>query len=423
VPPVLVVGGAGHRELMSDLVGLPAADQAGSAFVVLRHGRAGARSHIPGHRDPRVLNADGTPAGPATRPPRRVTLTGPVRLLQYVQLVLAPEASAGAAGTAVLVDAVHAADGLVWVLDAREPLDPELATLAASARKVALVDRAGATPVQRAAIMREIPDLALATWHDAADLAALKAELTAVAWLEPSVAEGAAEMAAEAARSISEDEIASPVRVTDDDQRWRTVLADELRRREAAERERVTAGLATIAAAGAGEPRTLATRLDAELHALSLRTTDGLDVAARGLIGAVFAEVVAGRLTDAVRARIVRAVRRHVEPDERTLLVTATAGVALVRGTAGALSATGAPAVTVLPPIGAAVSGSCHLMWLRRAVPDEVARGPRGDEWLARAVAALEAQLVELLAERFAALREAVEALAADAVDHGVLLA
>jgi hypothetical protein len=419
IPPTLVVAGGRHRELVADLVDLPVLDQSASAYVVLRHGRPVTRSHIPGHRAALELDAKGTATGqatrsPATRPPRRVTLTGPSRLLEFVHLVVAPDAPASSAGAAVLRDAVRAADGLVWMLDQSDLSSAErraeIAALAGSARRVAVVDGSGASIERRAAIVRQIPELSLATWHHRDDRAGLVAQLTATGWLEPPVAEGAAEMAAEAANGMSID-LATSVRVTDDDQRWRATLARELHTRGAAERDRVVAGVAAIRAAGPGDPG----RLDTELHALSLHTTGALDAAARDLIGAVFGEIVAGRLTDAVRARIVRAIRRHLEPDDRTLLVTATAGVALVSGVTGALSATGAITRTVLPPIGAAVSGSCHLMCTRR--------GAIEPDWLDRALVAIETQLVDLLAARFAALAEAVEAVAADAVDHGVLLA
>jgi hypothetical protein len=226
-------------------------------------------------------------------------------------------------------------------------------------------------------------------------------------------------MTAAAAGPTIVPELAGAVRVTDDDQRWRATLANELRERAKVERDRLAAGLSAIRERGTADPASLATRLDVELHALSLRTTEALDAAARGLVSAVFTEVVAGRLTEAVRARILTAVRRNLEPDDRTLLVTATAGVAVVSGAAAALSASGAPVVTLLPPIGVAVSGSCHLTWQRRLALDEAA----GRRWLDRAVRALDAQLEDVLAARFAALAEAVETLAADAVDHGVLLA
>ena len=92
------------------------------------------------------------------------------------------------------------------------------------------------------------------------------------------------------------------------------------------------------------------------------------------------------------------------------------------RGGAGAtdaLSATGLTLPTLLPPICLAVSGNCHLSWQYRGVPDPGEAG----RWLQQATQALRASVGEVFDARFAALAEAVEALAADAVDHGVLLA
>ena len=158
--------------------------------------------------------------------------------------------------------------------------------------------------------------------------------------------------------------------------------------------------------------------LDTELHALSLRLTATLDAAARDLVGAVFDTVVEGRLGEAERVRVTTAVWRQMEPDDRTLLITATAGVAAVAGAADALSATGLTTPTLLAPICIAVSGNCHLMWHYRGVPDRA----EARRWLHQATGACGVGR-HVLDARFAALAEAVEALAADAVDHGVLLA
>jgi len=159
--------------------------------------------------------------------------------------------------------------------------------------------------------------------------------------------------------------------------------------------------------------------LDTELHALSLRLTAELDAAARDLVGAVFGAVVEGRLGEAELVRVTTAVWRQLDADDRTLLITATAGVAAVSGAADSLSATGLTAPTLLPPICLAVSGNCHLMWHYRGVPDRA----EARRWLNQAAAAVRESVAAVVEARFAALAEAVEALAADAVDHGVLLA
>ena len=100
--------------------------------------------------------------------------------------MLAPAGPPSPAGTAVLVDAVRTADGLVYLLDAREPLPPErpaeLAELAAVAGRLVLVDTRAATEAERAAAVRQLPAAAGASWHRVDDVAAITAELTAP-WL------------------------------------------------------------------------------------------------------------------------------------------------------------------------------------------------------------------------------------------------
>jgi hypothetical protein len=90
-----------------------------------------------------------------------------------------------------------------------------------------------------------------------------------------------------------------------------------------------------------------------------------------------------------------------------------------VSGAADALSATGLFSPSLLPPVSLAVSGNCHLMWHYRGVPDQVA----AREWLYHAADSVRSAVGAALDARFAALSEAVGALAGDAVDHGVLLA
>jgi hypothetical protein len=428
VPPTVLFAGPGHRELVADLLGDALPDESACAYLVLRHGAPAGRAYIPGHREPRDLDPRGTePAGPMTRPARRVALSRPANLLRYVHLVLAPDLGPSAAGTYVLADVLRHSDGLVYALDAGEPLAPdqrdELEFLAARAARLILVDVRDATDSERAAIVRRLPTLAGARWHRLADLTALRTELTAAsAWLAgPAAGDGAVNGSAVNGSAAAEPLPAAPgaVRVTDDDLAWRAALHDALAALRDSTRHRVRAELAALESRCGSDPAALPTALDAELHALSIRVTDALDEAANELIATVFAEVVLDRLNEPVRARVVTAVRRQLEPDDRTLLVTATAGVAAVSGATDAASATGAAAHTIVAPVSVAVSGNCHLMWLYRGVPDKA----DGRRWLHHAVRALECELDKAVAERFAGLAEAVETLAAEAVDHGVLLA
>jgi len=92
--------------------------------------------------------------------------------------------------------------------------------------------------------------------------------------------------------------------------------------------------------------------------------------------------------------------------------------VAVVRGEAAGLFATSTAPATVLPPVRVAVSGNCHLMWRYRGVPDKT----EGRRWLRQAVQAVGRDLGRVLDQRFVALGGAIGELAADVVDHGVLL-
>jgi hypothetical protein len=407
VPPTVVVAGTGHHDLVAALIAHPLPVPPAGAYLVLAHGAPAVRAYIPGHRRPRALAG-----APLTRPPRRVVLSAPAPALRHVHLVLAPDAPPSPAGTEVLVDAVRRTDGLVYLLDAGEPLAPErreqLAALASAAARLLLVDDR-ATAAERDALVRQVPALAGATWHRSTERPAL---LAAVVGAGSWPAAGPVDEPAPATP-------AGPVRVTDDDVRWRAVLAGARAARQEALHEQVATELSVLDARCGADPGLLPDCLDIELHALSLRLTAALDEAARSLVATVFAEVVTDGLSEPVKARAVTAVRRQIEPDERTLLVTATSGVAAVAGSADALSATGVADETVVPAVHLAVSGNCHLMWRYRGGPDKA----EGRRWLQLAVRALDAELARVVRLRFDALAEAVESLAADAVDHGVLLA
>jgi hypothetical protein len=430
--PTVVLAGDGHHDLAANLLGDTLPKSVPATYVVLRHGRPSARAFIPGHRVPREAGVQG---GPLTRPPRRVALSAPAPLLEFVHLVLAPPAPPAPAITAILVDAVRTADGLVYLLDAGGPLPPErraeLAELAAVAGRLVLVDTRTATEAERAAVARQVPAAAGASWHRVDDVAAITAELTAP-WFavdEPRAGHRAAssglrseatrEDGATEARWPARAEASAASRVTHDDAAWREVLATALAQGRAEVERRFAADVDALVARCTSDPAQLPAVLDIELHALSLQATAALDAAARGLVGAVFSAVVEGRLSEAELVRVTTALGRQIDPDDRTLLITATAGVAAVSGATDALSATGIAPPTLLPPICLAVSGNCHLSWQYRGVPDHVQAG----RWLRQAAQAARCSVGEMLDARFAALAEAVEALASDAVDHGVLLA
>jgi hypothetical protein len=172
----------------------------------------------------------------------------------------------------------------------------------------------------------------------------------------------------------------------------------------------------------------LAHAFDHELHALSVRTTRGIDEAATTIMRRVFAEILDGPPDNAALTRIRRATRRAVEAAEsgppewdRVLLVTATSGIAVTtgRGAVASLSAVAPrPLDTyLLPPVGVALSAGCYSIWR--------GGGERAQcrAWLQRAIRVLEVDLGRERARRLDYLREALAVVAADTIDHGVLLA
>jgi hypothetical protein len=438
VRPTVVFAGTGQHEYAAGLLGAAVPESAPAAYVVFRHGPAGARAFIPGHREPRDIAA-GT--GPLTRPPRRVALSVPAPTLEYVHIVVAPAGAPGPARTTVLADAVRCADGLVYLLDAGEPpageRKAELAALAAVAGRVVLVAVRGASDDERAAVTAQVPALATATWYHVDDAAAVAADLRSPQWLaRPAIPaprpapsgprsagsggtgatrEDDAPWAAEPARA----EASASSRVSGDDVAWRRVLAERLGEHRTAVKDLFADDLDALVDRCAADPSRLPEVLDTELHALSLRTSACLDMAARDLVAAVFSAVIEGRLRESDLVRVTTALWRRVEPDDRTLLVTATAGVAAVSGAADALSATGLFSPSLLPQVSLAVSGNCHLSWHYRGVPDPAA----ARDWLHHAAGSVRLAVDAAIEERLAGLAEAVGALAADAVDHGVLLA
>jgi hypothetical protein len=423
VRPTIVLAGRGQHQLAARLLDVALPAPVPGAYLVLRHGKPGTRAFIPGHRVPRDADAG---AGPLTRPPRRIAISAPAGLLEYAHLVIAPDAAPTPAGTAVLAEAVRCADGLMYLVDAGGSPAPEqrteLAALAAVAGRTLLIDVRANSETDRAALVRDLPAAAEARWHHVDDVAQIAAEVRTGRWLtadgvtRPGLSvrgDGAAprDGAAPATRAIANA-------ITHDDDAWRAVLSTRLRACRARVDQRFAADVEALLGRCGQDPTRLPAVLDTELHALSLRLTAALDAAARDLVDAVFDTVVEGRLGEAERVRVTTAVWRQLDPDDRTLLVTATAGVAAVAGAADSISATGLTSPTLLPPICLAVSGNCHLTWHYRGVPDRA----EARRWLHQAIGAVHRSVDAVLDARFAALAEAVEALAAEAVDHGVLL-
>jgi hypothetical protein len=218
------------------------------------------------------------------------------------------------------------------------------------------------------------------------------------------------------------------------DVRWMQILDREIRSRGVAVGQRLAIDLATIHVRCVQETNgesgctRLAHVFDRELHALSVRTTGAVDAAATAIMRLVFGEILESEPDDAALARIRRATRRAVAGAEggapewdRVLLVTATSGIAVTagRGAVASLAAVRPRPLdeALLPPIGVGLSAGCYAAW-RNGGDRKECRG-----WLQQAVHVLEGSLERERAHRFDHLRDALATVAADAIDHGVLLA
>jgi hypothetical protein len=203
--------------------------------------------------------------------------------------------------------------------------------------------------------------------------------------------------------------------------------------------------------------------LDRELHALSVRASRQLAVDASEVITHLFRALLDTPSTDtpvpeagsappeagsalpgadtplpeAIRARITAAARRTIDTLatddrelDRALLLTTTAGVAAASGTAAldSLAAVSLPEPPdrVLTPIGVGLTAGCYQLWLPKAVAGGAPKDAEKQDcrrWLQRALRVVEVAVGVELARRYDDLHQALSIIAADAVDHGVLLA
>lgn len=427
-----------------------------ASYLVARHGVDRVTAHVPGLRAPQPWPPDA--AGPGPRPPRRIELVTPHPLLRHFTLVEAPDAAGlGVAGATVLLDAVDRGGALLFVLAAdRRPGPDELDLLgrvaARSARVFfALVPGAdggwnapgGPAPIfdpasvavdtHRADVLAAVPELEAAPWFAldpaAADTAYLRRAL--VEWadtealrragLNPPVPPGATRTVRVAPRAHESG--------------WARRLDRSARAAEQLARRRVTVALADAyprmvheILLGAGGCAGLPSALDRELHAVSLRVVGDGDRAVGRIVDETLGQVLGEPPAEGVRRRVVTALRRGFADDPETwdlarvFLVTTTAGVAVVPGTAAVAALDAYPRAVdaaVLPPLGVALTGGCYLRWRSPANADpEVARS-----WVRQALRAVEQELLREISRRFEAVRQGLATLLADAVDHGILLA
>ncbi|WP_213454721.1 dynamin family protein [Rhizomonospora bruguierae] len=153
-PGIVVVGETkrGKSSLVNALIGVPGlspvdAAVTTAAYLEFRHATTpDARAFVPGHPQPVPLShadlrAWGTTGGPlpdGMRPPRRIEVTHPAPLLEYLTLVDTPGAGGlEPAHTEVALDAVERATALLFVADASAPFGrPELDFLIEASKRV-----------------------------------------------------------------------------------------------------------------------------------------------------------------------------------------------------------------------------------------------------------------------------------------------
>ncbi|MFI9639361.1 hypothetical protein ACIG87_04720 [Micromonospora sp. NPDC051925] len=468
--------GAARREVLAALLGVPSGMfvvPAGSCLVI-RHAQVATRAaYVPGYRQPHSYGADQVAAGPAlARAPRRVELSLPEPLLRHFAVLDTPDTDTlGVAGGRVLLDAVVRSGALLFVIGADQTFTAaELHLLAEVARtsvrvffvvtpgaggwaasEAAATDDTGVsvaphrsgptagTPVDpvavtveahRATLLATVPALAEADWYPVhrAEHPALRRAL--VGWAaveglrrassrppEPPGAHGRVPVAAEPPADDWADRL----------ERHSLVCVRGIRQHLALELASIHLRAVQEVVFGMG-CAALPQLLDRELEALSLLATDQQDRAVRAIVDEAAARVFGAPLAEGVRRRIAAAVRWGLvdhssgQDLDRVLLVTSTAGVAVLPG-AGALDALaghpGAPRGEVLPAIGVALSGGCWQHW----------RSPGNDDpgaarsWAQRALREVELELSREVSRRFEALRLSLDGVLSDALDHGILLA
>jgi hypothetical protein len=461
--PFVILAGpcrAGKSALLNALIaapGLAPVDTTAttSAWLVFRHGeRSGARAFVPGHREARPIGLDGLRVGDTaaagrggqSRPPRRIEVTHPAPLLARVALVDTPgvgDLDAGAA--AVVLDAAERAAGLVFVVDAAAPLtraqlDFLVAVTDHHPRRLAFA----LTKTGRHERWREV----LAA--NRALLAAHGAPLADAPWVpvetEPICVAGVAELRRLLA-GWADDRPEQPppplggvtaATVSTGENRWQAVLEREIRNRRVAATQQVSIDLATIhvrcvqeLGSGQGCPE-LPYVLDRALHAMSVRASRQLEADTAAVIEQVFTLLLDKPPSPPVLRRIVASARRTVETlqgedreRDRALLITATSAVATLTGSAAvdSLSAIGLPDSPdrVLPAIAVGLTASSYQAWQ----PKESKLPEKKDcrRWVQQALRAVEVEVGRELARHYGDLQQALAIIAADAVDHGVLLA
>jgi hypothetical protein len=456
--------GVGSAAPADDIV----AGAATSAYLFFRHGESPvAFAYVPGHRGPRPMTLDelrgGDLAAPVRggsgRPPRRAEVSHPSHLLHRVNLIDTPGMGGfDQAYVEIVVDALARGCRLLFVTEASAAVKPaELDFLAEAERRggsvtfvLTKIDAYPEWPAVLAAnqnlVHDHAPRFAASDWyavstlpgHDAGPPAAVEEAALGLAGLgigalRVALAEPVPREGNGPDPRLAPEPVPPRVAAATTDEGWARVLDHDIRSRGVAIGRQLAIDLATIHVRCVQETSSdngcgrLPHVFDRELHALSVRTTAAIEETATEIMRRVFREILDGAPDDAALARIRRATRRALvaadggAPDwDRILLVTATSGVAVTagRGAVASLAAVRPRPLDqeLLPPIGVALSAGCYSMW--RGADRAACRA-----WLHQAIRALEVNLERERAQRFDHLRDALAAVAADTIDHGVLLA
>ncbi|MFY1633792.1 hypothetical protein ACN27F_11025 [Solwaraspora sp. WMMB335] len=463
--PVAVVIAGSDRDsrgaVLSALLGdaVPPVDRPSPSYLTVRYGsRTWIGAYLPGWPEPwpiPVRTARSDPATSLPRPPRRIEMTRPDRLLRHFTLVDTPDTGARTdSRRAVLVDAARRGGALLFVIGAGPPpQQPEYDLLRQTVAAGAAVFLA-VTPA--AAISATVPDFAGASWlavdPAAGDVAHLRRTLIDWADRETLHRTGGALADREAARRRTPATRPDATGGAD----WPHQLDRSVRRAGQRVRQELAIDLANIHLAGVqevlfgGGPAATAGFLDGELLALATKTAASIAAAVDGIIDQMCGLLPGVRPGPENRRRVGESLRGRMLSDlspgpmAAGLLCSASGEVRSVsvgvpsdhRVSVGVPSdhrvSVGVPSDqpadvfagysmpgswSVLPPIGLALAADC---WHPATGPSGMAP-EQARWWTQQVVRALEIALSREVTQRFDALLRGLARLLADAIDLGEL--
>jgi len=431
-PVVVLVGtrGSGKKALVGAVLGNspPVPD---TAWVVHRHAATPAsRAYLPGFPEPqRTAGPPGAPSAGLARPPRRLELDHRVELLRRLTLVDTPEVDTlDGAYAEITLDTAGPGGVLLFAIDDTRPLgDDEVSFLARAARRdcrvvFAVLGRyrlaSAAEESGRAVVQARLPRLAAAPWC-----------LVERAGAGTGARDLARELVAQVHAAVPATDIEPALTVNGVHRDWRAVLGRALAQCRLVALRFLAVDVAAVqdrcedVIAGPHGPARLPDTLDRELHALSVRLTNGLESAGRGVVDHVLRAALGHPPDAAARARAATAIRRAraaAPPDDspldEVLLLASTAVVTTLRGTSAlAALAAGPPTESsaVVRPLGIAVTAGCYALWRGRGDVDRT----EASTWVERAIDSIAASLLDQTLSRLAELHRAMPAAVTAATD------